>query len=89
MVIIVVLIVAIYIICVKRKRSVLLSSNEQFDFNVKESIDSPNHIDEKPDVAISEDKEFIADPPDKHVPVPEPTKKTEVEKAILDFGGFA
>ena len=68
-----------------RKESIK-AVNETSKFTVN---DSPDFPDAEPEVLMSETKAEI-EPPDEHAPVPEPIKKTEVQKTFLDdLGGFA
>ena len=83
----VILIVAIYMIVRRLKGSAPPGRREiesvNKTFSIKESIDSPNHHYEEPTVATaSEDEDKLGDPPDKHASVPEPAKKTVLQKGL-------
>ena len=90
-VVIIVLSVAIYMYIVRRRRFIpmrrepIVNESVNDTFTVNEPVDSPDVPDAESEFPIGEAKEDIEPP----APVPEPIRKTVVQKTILDdFSAF-
>ena len=89
--VVIIVCVAIYMYVVRRRRFIpvrkepIVNESVNDTFTVNKPVDSPDVPDAEPEVPIGEAKEDIEPP----APVPEPIRKTVVQKTILDdFSAF-